>query len=262
MKARNKRIGILITLIGGSLWGLSGACGQFLFSEKEACSDWLVPIRLILAGLLLTIFYLVRQPSLSKEVWSHKKSAFMLICYGILGMMLCQYSYFRAIEYSNAGTATILQYLSPVLIMITMCVWEKRLPGIIDVIAVFLALAGIFLLATHGNVQQLVISGSADWRNRARLFAQTLAVSSCYRHSFPALPYRHRTARHCRFLFPLYAGCKADRSGKGKSLCLHRTGFRSTFFLLLAACTIHAPGHCRLFMYPLNPLSDYALWKA
>ena len=161
MKARNKRIGILITLIGGSLWGLSGACGQFLFSEKEACSDWLVPIRLILAGLLLTIFYLVRQPSLSKEVWSHKKSALTLICYGILGMMLCQYSYFRAIEYSNAGTATILQYLSPVLIMITMCAWEKRLPGIIDVIAVFLALAGIFLLATHGNVQQLVISGSA-----------------------------------------------------------------------------------------------------
>ena len=49
----NKQLGILITLAGGCLWGLSGACGQFLFSEKNACSDWLVPIRLVTAGFLL-----------------------------------------------------------------------------------------------------------------------------------------------------------------------------------------------------------------
>lgn len=56
MNEKQKKLGILITLIGGCLWGLSGACGQFLFSYKGATSDWLVPIRLLAAGSLLTLF--------------------------------------------------------------------------------------------------------------------------------------------------------------------------------------------------------------
>ena len=161
MKEKSKRYGIVFALTGGCLWGLSGTCGQFLFIEKNACSDWLVPIRLILAGTLLTAFYLAAHPSYSRQIWSNKKSAFTLVCYGIFGMMLCQYSYFRAIEYSNAGTATVLQYLSPVLIMATMCLLEKRLPGLIDMTAVLLALSGIFLLATHGQPGHLAVSGQA-----------------------------------------------------------------------------------------------------
>ncbi len=155
------KTGILITLAGGCLWGLSGACGQFLFAEKNACSDWLVPIRLVLAGFLLTAWYLLRRPTLARQIWSGRKSAITLLCYGILGMMLCQYSYFKAIEYSNAGTATVLQYLSPVLIMIVMCIRKRRLPGIIDTAAVLLALSGIYLLATHGQSGQLAVSGQA-----------------------------------------------------------------------------------------------------
>lgn len=161
MNQTNKRYGIIITLIGGSLWGLSGACGQFLFLNKSACSDWLVPIRLLTAGIILVLFYLLRRPSDTRRIWSNPRSAFTLICYGILGMMLCQYSYFKAIEYSNAGTATVLQYLSPVLIMLVMCIWEKRLPGAADAVAALLALLGIFLLATHGQPGQLVVSGQA-----------------------------------------------------------------------------------------------------
>ena len=157
----NKQLGILITLAGGCLWGLSGACGQFLFSEKNACSDWLVPIRLVTAGFLLTCFYLVRHPDFSRRIWSGKKSALTLIGYGILGMMLCQYSYFKAIEYSNAGTATVLQYLSPVLIMLVMCIREKRLPGVVDIVAVLFALTGICLLATHGQTGSLAVSSRA-----------------------------------------------------------------------------------------------------
>lgn len=161
MKEQKTQVGILITLIGGCLWGLSGACGQFLFSYKAACSDWLVPIRLLIAGLLLTSFYFIKAPTVCKRLWTNKKDALTLVCYGILGMMLCQYSYFKAIEYSNAGTATVLQYVSPVLIMLVMCIWEKRLPGILDFIAVALALSGVFLLSTHGQLGQVVISGKA-----------------------------------------------------------------------------------------------------
>ena len=161
MNQKQQKLGILITLIGGCLWGLSGACGQYLFTQKAACSDWLVPIRLFIAGSAMTLYYLITNRADCKRIWSTKKTAFALICYGILGLMLCQYSYFKAIEYSNAGTATVLQYVSPVLVMITVCIMEKRLPGIIQIFAVLLALAGVFLLATQGNIHQLVISRPA-----------------------------------------------------------------------------------------------------
>lgn len=154
-----KRTGILITLAGGCLWGFSGACGQYLFTYKNACSDWLVPLRLTAAGLILVLYYLLKHPLDNKRIWTSPGQAVTLILYGILGMMLCQYSYFRAIETSNAGTATVLQYLSPVLIMLVMCLWEKRLPGMIHILSVLLALTGIYLLATHGQPGRLVVSG-------------------------------------------------------------------------------------------------------
>lgn len=49
----NIKRGCILTLFGGSLWGLSGTCGQYLFQVKGLTSDWLVPIRLLTAGLLL-----------------------------------------------------------------------------------------------------------------------------------------------------------------------------------------------------------------
>ena len=154
-------IGIIITLVGGTFWGLSGTCGQYLFLNKASCSDWLVPVRLLCAGAILILFYLITDHDTCLKPWKHKKSAITLLCYGILGMMLCQYSYFRAIEASNAGTATVLQYISPVLIMLVMCIREKRMPRLIDIFCVLLALSGIFLLATHGHTDQLVVSGAA-----------------------------------------------------------------------------------------------------
>lgn len=35
---------MLLTLAGGVLWGFSGACGQFLFTQKGVVSTWLVPV--------------------------------------------------------------------------------------------------------------------------------------------------------------------------------------------------------------------------
>ena len=48
-KTASEMIGILITIIGGICWGLSGTCGQFLFNHKGITSKWLVPGRLTTA---------------------------------------------------------------------------------------------------------------------------------------------------------------------------------------------------------------------
>ena len=154
-------IGILMTIAGGCLWGLSAACGQFLFDVKGATAKWMVPIRLILAGSLMLFYYIIREKKEAFRIWKKKRDAIAVMIYGLAGLMLCQFTYYYTIELSNAGTATVLQYISPVLIMILVCISEKRIPKIMEVVALVLAVLGIFLIATHGDIKHLAISKEA-----------------------------------------------------------------------------------------------------
>ncbi len=170
--AKKQARGTIIALVGGCLWGLSGSCGQFLFENKGVTSQWLVPIRLLVAGLLLVLFLWAKNGKAVFAPWRNKKDALQLLIFGIFGMMLCQYSYFTAIQHSNAGTATVLQYLYPAMILCFVCLRKRIRPMKIEVAAMFLALLGTFLLATHGNLSSLAISPAAlFWGGASAVFA-------------------------------------------------------------------------------------------
>ena len=89
-----KRKGILLTLLGGTLWGLCGSCGQFLMQYKSVTSDWLVPWRLTLAGSVILLFLAVTRKTQVLEVWKEPRGRRDILIFSIFGMMLCQYSYF------------------------------------------------------------------------------------------------------------------------------------------------------------------------
>ena len=154
-------IGTFLTIAGGILWGISGVCGQFLFQSKDVTASWLVPLRLMTAGFLLLCYYLIRDKGKAFDIWKSKRNRIDIIIYGLAGMMLCQYSYFQTIEWSNAGTATVIQYLGPALIVVWVCLQTKRLPEKKEVLGVILAVTGIFLIATHGNPTTLALSQKA-----------------------------------------------------------------------------------------------------
>lgn len=153
--------GTILTIAGGILWGISGICGQFLFQNKEVTASWLVPIRLVTAGILLLCYYIIRDRGKTFDIWKTKRNRTDIIVYGLAGMMLCQYSYFQTIEWSNAGTATVIQYLGPALIVVWVCFRTKRRPQTKEVLGVILAVTGIFLIATHGNPTSLALSQKA-----------------------------------------------------------------------------------------------------
>lgn len=157
-KKREVILGTFLTIIGGILWGISGVCGQFLFQNKEVTASWLVPIRLVTAGVLLLCYYFIKIKGKTFDIWRSKRNRGDIIIYGLAGMMLCQYSYFQTIEWSNAGTATVIQYLGPALIVVWVCLRTKRLPEKKEVLGVTLAVTGIFLIATHGNPTSLALS--------------------------------------------------------------------------------------------------------
>lgn len=159
---KSELFGILITLLGGILWGFSGVCGQYLFDVKGVSADWLVPYRLLIAGGVLIVFCAIRQPSLAFAPLRDKALHASLLIYAVLGLMMTQYSYFYAIELSsNAAVATVIQYTAPAMILTVICVREHRLPRANELISLVLASLGVVLLATRGDLGRLVISAEA-----------------------------------------------------------------------------------------------------
>lgn len=161
MDKKRTRIGAFLTLAGGACWGLSGSMGQYLFTVEGMDSSWLVPIRLGLAGILLFLYCMVKERESLFRVWKKPKSAMLMIVYGFIGVSLCQFFYFLTIQLSSASIGTILQDLSPVMILFCSCFLEKRMPKRYEILCLFLALFGVFLIVTHGDVKELHVSPAA-----------------------------------------------------------------------------------------------------
>ena len=153
--------GTIVTIAGGILWGVSGVCGQYMFQNKGVTAPWLVSVRLVVAGLLMLCCYFLTDREQTLAIWKSKRDRRGVIIYGLLGMLPCQYAYFQTIEWSNAGTATVIQYLGPALIVIWVCFRTKRMPTLQEITGVILAVIGVFLIATHGNPTSLALSGRA-----------------------------------------------------------------------------------------------------
>ena len=156
-KKNLKMRGVFLTLLGGILWGFCGSCGQYLFQYKEVTSGWLVPFRLTFAGLLILAALACGEKGRVLEVWKERQGRRDILIFSVFGMMLCQYSYFTTIQYSNAGTATVLQYTGPALILVYLCVRDRKRPRVFELAALFCSMFGTFILATHGNVSELAI---------------------------------------------------------------------------------------------------------
>ncbi|WP_411834633.1 DMT family transporter [Neobacillus niacini] len=152
--------GILLVVIAATSWGVSGTVAQFLFHQQGFSTNWLVVIRLLLAGLGLLLFAHIVGKQNIWSIWKNKQDVLQLVLFGIIGMLGVQYTFFMAIEQGNAATATVLQYLAPVLIALYFCFRTKSLPVKQEVTAIIMALGGTFLLVTKGNIQALSISGS------------------------------------------------------------------------------------------------------
>ncbi|MEY8338101.1 DMT family transporter [Lachnospiraceae bacterium 62-35] len=160
-KDNRKKIGYIITLAGGACWGFSGCCGQFLFEHKGGTAEWLVALRLVFAGLILTSIGFLRDGKRNMRVFKNRGDTGRLLVFSFAGIALSQYTYFAAIQHSNAGTATVLQYLFPIFILAVLCIQEMRKPGRLEVFAIFLSLTGTFLLGTHGDFTSLHMTPQA-----------------------------------------------------------------------------------------------------
>ena len=148
---RYEIIGIILTLLGATLWGVSGTSVQFVGNFRHMNLEWLLTMRLITAGLLTVLYGWIRQGNAIFNVFHNWRDTLGLIVFGVFGMALCQYTYFRSIVIAGAGIATVLQYLAPSMIIIYLLVRYGKRPSRGEIISVILALAGtICLMGNNG----------------------------------------------------------------------------------------------------------------
>lgn len=174
MNLNPKTRGILLVIIGTMLWGVSGTVAQFLFQQKSFNPEWLVVIRLLISGFTLLLYGYLKKDRNIKNIWQEKNDRIILLLFGVFGMLGVQYTYFAAIKHGNASTATILQYLSPVIITCYLIIRNKKLPNIIQLLSITLALIGTFFIITRGNINSLSLSKPALFWGIASAFCAAI----------------------------------------------------------------------------------------
>lgn len=143
---RYEWIGIALTLLGATLWGVSGTSVQFIGNYRHMNLEWLITMRLTTAGLLTVLYAWFRQGNSIFDVFRNWRDTVSLVIFGVFGMALCQYTYFRSIVIAGAGIATVLQYLAPSMIIIYLLLRYGKRPTRGEVISVILALVGTICL--------------------------------------------------------------------------------------------------------------------
>ncbi|MGO0154716.1 DMT family transporter [Leuconostoc mesenteroides] len=153
--------GIICGALSAILFGISGILASVLFRNHNISPEWLVGVRMILSGIILLVILFCFSGRQVFEIWLDKKDVILIILYGIVGVLLAQSSFFLSVYFGDAATATILQSLGPTIIVILLSLAKRTLPSRLDTWSILIALTGVFLLITNGNINQLVVNYKA-----------------------------------------------------------------------------------------------------
>ena len=147
--------GTLYSLFSGLIWGICGILGEYFFTHYPVSSGWITSMRLLVAGSLVLALSAFQLGSRLLDIWKDKKNYLPFLAYAILGIFSVQFFFYLCVEYSNATTATILQFISPVFILFYNRIVYQKKASITAILYVLIAMLGVFLMATKGDVSQL-----------------------------------------------------------------------------------------------------------
>ena len=158
MERKIKLRGMLLASLASSLWAISGISGEILFKKYNFSSDWLVSTRTLISGILLFLIVIFIEKKSVLKPLKNKRDCAGIILFGIAGMYLVQYTYFKTIELSNVSFATILQFTAPFFIFIYESIKNKKVPAVSTVILLLMTILGVIFIATKGNFSNLSVS--------------------------------------------------------------------------------------------------------
>ncbi len=154
-------IGMGLAIMGALFWGLSGTSVQFLESAKHLNVEWLLEVRLLVAGILTIMIAYMQDGKRIFDIFKNPKDTVKLLIFGILGIALAQYTYFIAIAISGVGVATVLQYVAPTMIIIYLFLRYFKKPSIPELFCIVLAMVGTVCIVMQEGLDISSFNGEA-----------------------------------------------------------------------------------------------------
>ncbi len=131
--------GVGLALAGAALWGLSGTVSSLLFRGYDMPFTTLVSLRMLIAGIIAL--------AIVRPAFPGKSRGYFLI-FATAGLFGVQITYLATIDYSNAPTATLLQYLFFPMVMGYEVLRGRIRGGYAIIASIILAMLGTFELST------------------------------------------------------------------------------------------------------------------
>lgn len=147
--------GAVLVLLGGIMWGCNATVSKVLMGDYHVDPMWLACVRELLAGVLFIAVAAVRTSKLLTGALHARRDWPWLIACSLVCVLLVQVAYLSSINWTNAGTATVLQALNLLFVLAYVCLRGRRWPGLREGVGVALAFGGTALIATGGNLSSL-----------------------------------------------------------------------------------------------------------
>ena len=150
---------VLFVLLAGTAWAASGTAAQHFYTQSDHIPIELTQVRLFLSS---SLFFMLAWWSggLRRGLRSVRRNPRILVqlaIHGILGIMFVQYSYFEGIAAGDAAATTVITYTSPAMMILYLAVRWRRLPSAAEAGTVVVAVVGVFLLVTGGDIARLSV---------------------------------------------------------------------------------------------------------
>ena len=155
----SRTIALIVVGLAGVCWASSGVAAQDFFARSAKSPMELTNIRMCLAGAILILLATRRKTfRLSLGLLNRRPRLWLDVAiYGIIGVAFMQFTYFQAISIGGAAATTVICYACPAMVVIWESLYHKRFPKRGEVVAVVLAMIGVFLLVTGGDPTKLLV---------------------------------------------------------------------------------------------------------
>ena len=149
--------GIGWAALASVMWGISGTTLQLISQNLAIPATWMLSTRTIITGVILLAISFILYGRRTFDVFKSRDTAISVVTYAIFGLMLNLLTFYYAVQTGNASAATILQYLSPLFIVMGNVIFLRQRPLRSDIIAFVLALVGVVLCITRGDLHSLAL---------------------------------------------------------------------------------------------------------
>ena len=139
------------------MWGISGTTLQLISQNLAIPATWMLSTRTLITGFILLVLSFIIYGRKTFNVFKSRDTAISVVTYAIFGLMLNLLTFYFAVQTGNASAATILQYLSPLFIVLGNIFIMRQRPFRSDIIAFILALVGVVMCITRGNLTSLAL---------------------------------------------------------------------------------------------------------